>query len=402
MQDNSANRRKTLIISVLLFLFAGGGIFLFFVVQGSNDLTRQGKNQNFTYGEAAREGVSSFFKSVGIVPDEEPKLSADAVARLEGRGLPLDELGVASSNPDMSDWMAKPEQRGASAPASGSASPSVVPKMEGRSGGSVGGLGGGGSKSAGSVSRFGEGSGEGATSVSGKSVGAGGAAPGKGTLATLKNARAILGEGLRSDSAMTASSKWNQSFGVGSGSNRGGGDLAYNKSGLVSLDKIKSGEISNLKMDKKGGLKTPEVGDPTKDNEGTKKALQSDPSVKAAAEQKKKDDEKKEMAKAIADAGGQAADKALNSKGGGAPQSQEKMPEEVQSAMNNASISGKPLANGATATDSFQGAVKNKDGTWTGIYEGTQTNKDGTSFKYRDEIIFDAKGNIMAIKESNP
>jgi len=42
MQDNSANRRKTLIISVLLFLFAGGGIFLFFVVQGSNDLTRQG------------------------------------------------------------------------------------------------------------------------------------------------------------------------------------------------------------------------------------------------------------------------------------------------------------------------------------------------------------------------
>ena len=161
--------------------------------------------------------------------------------------------------------------------------------MAGRTGSPVGGSGGGGTKSSGGVSRFGEGNTGGNVNVSAKAQAGAGGPAGKGTMATLKNARAMLGEGLKSDSAMTARSKWGQSFGV-AGSGGKTGDLAYAKTGLVNLDKIKSGEISNLKMDSKGSLKTTEVSSPVKDNDGTSKALSADKKLKedAEAEMKKK------------------------------------------------------------------------------------------------------------------
>jgi len=411
MQDNSSNRRKTLIVSVLAFLFAGGGIFLFFIVQGSNDLTRAGKNQNFTYGSAAREGVTSFFKSMGVIPDEEPKLSEASIPRLMSRGVPPELLGQPPSG-DVSDWMEKPANSSASSSFGRSGSPTSVPKMQGGGGSGLAGGGGGGSKSAGSATRFGEGSTAGSTSISNKAQAGAGGGEGKGTLATLKNTRALLGEGLRSGSAMTANAKWNQSFGLGSGSNRGG-DMSY-KSGLVGLDKIKSGDIADLKMDKKGSLKASEVGSPLKDEDGTKKALGADAKVQQAAKDKAEADMKKEAAAAAV----KAAEGAMGNKGGtgtgagagtgtgagaGTGTGGNQPPEAVMTTLNDATCTppGKVLENGGVATDLKKDIVQNSDGSWTATYTGTQTNPDGTTFPYKDTVTVDAKGKFVNVTETN-
>lgn len=254
MQDNSRDKKKTLVVSVLAFLFIGGGVFLFFIIQGSNDLTGKGKN-SFSYGAAAREGVSSFFKSIGVVPDEEAIREKRKDDILAAYGFMPDGKTAG----DLSDWMSNDRAAApAQAPGGYTPRPSAVPSMSKASMSQPGG-GGGGSKSSGSSSRFGGGENSGATSVSAAAKSAAPGASGKGTLGALKNARSLLGEGLRSGSAMTASSKWGQSFGVG-GSGGKSGELAYNKSGLVGLDKIKSGEIASLKMDKNGAALAPEAG----------------------------------------------------------------------------------------------------------------------------------------------
>lgn len=385
MSFNSDNRKKTLIVSVLAFLLVGGSVFLFFVVQGSNELTGKGKNSRFSYGTAAREGVSSFFRSVGFLPQEEEKLSDAAVARLEERGLPLAELGVASSNPDMSEWM---KNAGGAAAAGRPSSPTNVPKMAAGSPGTF--AGGGGSKSAGSVTRFGGESASGVTSVNSRAQAGAAGVTDKGTMGTLKNAKALLGEGLRSNSAMTAQSKWNQSFGVGGASGGRSSDLAYNKTGLVNLDKIKSGEIADLKMDKASSLKTTDVTSPVKDDEGTKKALAGDADVKKAAEDKMKQDIAKQ---AISAAGDAATKSATQDNKGGAAADPNKPPEEVMKAAMEASCAqGCTTEDGATYKDSVRVFEKNPDGTWNCTIRGEQVNADGTKIEYRDTITYDASG----------
>lgn len=301
MADNSNNRKKALVISVLAFLLAGGGVFLFFVVQGANDLTGAAKKSTFSYGTAAREGLSSFFKRVGVIEDEEPAAKCGeaifAAAGFYPDGSPAEA--------DLSDWMAPPA---APAAASSPVAHTAVPKMGGGRLSGAGGAGAGGSKSAGSVSRFGGASATGMTSASGGGKGGGAAASEKGTLGSLKAARSVLGEGLRSNSAMTASSKWGQSFGASSGSGGSGGSLAYNKTGLVSLDKIKSGEIASLKMDKKGNPLVPEANPFKRDAEAEAKDKNLQDAKKSAAEESKKS-LKNDLAQTLAQTGADAIDK---------------------------------------------------------------------------------------------
>ena len=57
----------------------------------------------------------------------------------------------------------------------------------------------------------------------------------------------MMKEGIRSGSAMTAKSKWDQGFGAAASGKAAGGQLAYGKQGLVSLDGIKKGDIADLK-----------------------------------------------------------------------------------------------------------------------------------------------------------
>lgn len=312
MADNSNGRKKTLIVSVLAFLFIGGGIFLFFIIQGANDLTGANKNDKFHYGGAARQAAASFFKFVGF--DDVESISKEGVKErpritelLESGG----ELPATAAADSDQDWGQAPAQR--------SAAPSSIPKMAGRGGSGVGGGGAGGTKSSGGVSRFGDGAGGGNTRVTGKSLASAGGAPSKGTLGALKNARAMLGEGLRSGSAMTAKGKWDSSFGVGGGSGRGGSDLAYGKGGLVKLDGIEKGEVDNLKTTENRSLTPPDV----KAFKEDKDAEAKDPVLKKAKEAAE-DAMKKNLAStaigAIGDGltgGGKGGDKGGDGLGGG-------------------------------------------------------------------------------------
>ena len=241
MADNSRNRKKTLIVSMLAFLFIGGGVFLFFIIQGSDDLTGARKKNSFSYGFGVRNAVLPLFKRLGISTYE------DDIVRPR-KGAEENSLGISAesaASADVSDWMAD-NSAGQRSPSGGSSGgrPTSVPKMSRGAGSRMGGSGGG-TKSSGGVSRFEGGTDSGNTKISAKVSAAAGGPADKGTMGALKNARAMLREGLRSDSAMTAKSKWGQSFGVGAGGGKSG-DLAYAKTGLVKLDHIKSGEISNL------------------------------------------------------------------------------------------------------------------------------------------------------------
>jgi len=254
MADNSNGRKKALIISVLAFLLAGGGVFLFFVIQGSNDLTGADKSR-FSYGTAARGAATSFFKFLGFDSveavskvQERPRIAMAKDAAGASEGAPA--AASAAKDDPLSGWGGLKH--------GGQASPTAVPHMAGAGLPGVGGMGAGGSQSSANVSRFGDGSDSGNVKITGKSLAsASSAGAAKGTLGALQNARAELGAGLRSGSAMTAHAKWDSSFGLAGG--RGGKELAYGKSGLVGLDKIKTGEVDNLKTTDPKSLKVPDV-----------------------------------------------------------------------------------------------------------------------------------------------
>ncbi len=389
--SNSNGRRKTMIVSVLAFLFIGGGVFMFFILQGADDLTGAKKN-TFSYGGAARQGVASFFKSMGVISDDEEKLAKQKEVRTDAR-----EFLADGGKADIADWMDK----SAKAPSSSSGlrpppRSAVVPRMSAGGMSSVGG-GGGGTKSAGGASRFGGGAGSDNTKISARAQTGAGDGSGKGTLAALRNARSLLGEGLRSGSAMTASSKWNQSFGVGGGNK--GSDLAYNKAGLISLDKIKKGEIASLK-----GGPVPEAGAFQRDKEAEKqdKGIQA---AQAAADEKSKADAEAELKKAAAKAALDGLDKGLNSgntpkdsspgDSGTDPGQKPITPEEKDQARNFAVFKKTDLGDGSTMQDQKVDITRLPDGGAQFAISGVMTvPPDTTPVPYTDYYIRGTDGSL--------
>lgn len=396
MADNSNNRKKTLFVSVLLFLAAGGGIFLFLVIQGSNDLTK-GKGNTFTYGSAAREGVSSFFKYLGGSSDEEKMTEL----KTEMAEIREDLVATAqAANPDISDWVAPPSK-----PAASAASPTAVPRMGAAGLSGAGGVGGGGSKSSGGSSRFSEGSGLGSTRISRNTDSATGAAE-KGTLAALTNARAKLGDGLRSGSAATAKGKWDSSFGVGSGSGKGS-DMTYGK-GLVNLDTIKKGEIDNLKVANAKSLKVTEPGDFLRDE----KAEEKDAGIQAAkakAEAASKEAAEAAAKKAAIEAAIQAASQGAGGTAGkpanasGGPKDDRagnnanalaQIPQVVQQNATTAIFQNQQTTTGTTLQDSAINFTKTANG-FEATYTGMATpSGGGAPFPYTQTAIMKADGTI--------
>ncbi|HNW43600.1 MAG TPA: hypothetical protein PKI19_03795 [Elusimicrobiales bacterium] len=273
MADNSNGRKKTFIVSILAFLLIGGGVFLFFIIQGSNDLTKS-KNGNFQYGSIARSSLAPFFKALGLV-EEKPgrnihQIRLDKFLEKQAAGLDMDSW-MANNNPAAAD--AAPRNSASARAPSGP--PSVVPRMAGGGGGGI--AGGGSSNSSGARSGFEAGSAREHAKVTAGSA-SGSAVSGKegGVLGSLRGAQAMLNTGLRSGSAMTAKTSWDKSFGVGTtgGGSRNkasGGNMAYS-GGLVGLDTIKSGELKNLKTSDISGKSAPAANVPKPvDEEGKDK-----------------------------------------------------------------------------------------------------------------------------------
>ena len=386
MADNSNNRKKTLVIGVLAFLLTGGGVFLFFVIQGSNDLTGANKKNTFTYGGAAREATASFFKFIGFddvesIAKEGPKERL-RMKEYAAAGI-LEDGGIRPGADSDIPW-APPAASGRSAASSN------IPRMGGRGTSGIGGIGGGGSKSSGGVSRFGGGSGAGNTKISGG--GGGGGVKGKDSLASLAKARAMLGDGLRSGSASTAKGKWDSSFGVGRSAGGGGNSLAYGKTGLVNLDKIKKGEVDNLKTTDPKSLKVPEVGAPVADEKAA--------AEKAAADKEAAEDAiKKSMASSMLGAMGQGLSNSIGGKGDtGDPDSRSGAPESRDSGdcSSGATAGVCSAAVGAQIPSdtrvSYNKVGSNANGdVYEVIYEGTgkgiTPDLKGTPVSYKDTAI---------------
>jgi hypothetical protein len=394
MADNSSRRKKALIISMLAFLFIGGGIFLFFIMQGSDDLTGSGVKNSFTYGFSVREAVMPLFKSLGVSTYED-ELVAATKKRLEARGI---DLSPETSAPaDVSDWMAP---RGAGAGKTPGPSPrkgaAAVPVMALRGGAAAGGSGGS-TNSSREVSRFGAGPASGNVVISAKAKSGAGGPAGKSTLGALTNARALLGEGLRSGSALTASSKWGQGFGSGSGGSKPA-NLSYSSPGLVKLDKIESGEIPDLKMDEKGSLKIAKVSPPGNSEEEVAKAQEKNELSQKAQENKMK----LETAKAVMDAAAKAFTSGLSGDSSQKPVEKSdptKPPEDIAKVGSNSTPpdgkycpSGCALAGGGFYADNDPDYKKEGD-TWTVTYTGTQTLEDGTVIPYADKMAVVPGGN---------
>ena len=389
MADNSKSKKKGVFLLLGAFLLAGGGVFLFFIIQGADDL-KGDKNKNFSYGNVIREGVSPFFKFLGMTDNDEGSALAFK-ERMKGRGV---EIADASSV-DVSDWMTPAAGGGAAAVAakgggrSASASaPTSVPRMNG---GGRGGLpgGGGASKSSGGTSGFSGSSGGSGTRVTAGQTGQGGAESAKGTLGALRNSQSMLSAGLRSGSAMTAKSKWDRSFGLGTTSGRGGssGSMAYDKGGLVGLDKIKSGEITDLKTSGGvSGANAPAASMPKLEDDGKKST--GDPladSVKAVAQKSMGD----ALNGAVKGLTGTASD-GNRSVAGNTP------PVDVKSLTEKPSPNGPYCPNGCTGTGETGKKYTYKDtavtyenysGVWTAKYEGEQVYPDGTKVSYSDIMV---------------
>ncbi len=384
MADNEKRRRKTLLISMLVFLVSGGGIFLFFVIQGANELTGAGKQAMFSYGYAVRDAVTPLFKALGITTSQD-EMVKETKKRWEARGVDISK-GVAA--PDVSDWMAK---GGSSASGGGALPRTNVPHMAGSRLSGLGGGGGGSSKSSNSINRFGASEDSTKTTMSGGGAAAGTGGAGNGALSSLRNARSLLTTGLTSGSAMTAKGTWDRSFGV-NGAATGGKTLAYRDQGLVNLDKIKNGAIADLKMGDTGGM--PSASGPKQDIAGSEAALANDKSVQNTMEKQMKEELAKNAIDSLGNSMSNGSGNGAQGDGGsGAP------PDDVTSVGNNSKPpdgqycpQGKTLADGSSFKDNPPQYSKEGQ-TWTVTYTGTQKMPDGSSFNYSDKMVVNPGGN---------
>ncbi len=392
MSENpNSGRKKVLITSVLVFLCLGGGVFIFLVFQGLGDLKGDTKS-NFSYGFNVRDAALPVFEYFGLAESESNNAEATK-KRIAERGLETSLLDGPQA--DISDWMAKGSGAEKGAGPSGSFSvPSArtnVPKMGGGLSG-PGGAGSGGSQSSADVSRFGGGADSGNVKISGTGRGGPEAPKGRmGTLNALSTARASLGEGLRSDSAMTAKSKWDQGFGMGV-TGKKGGELAYGKPGMVKLDHIKSGDIADLKTTDPKSLKVTEPGKPERDTESEAKA-------------KAEGFGEKDAAKSMIDAVGQGVQAGAQNKNDSGPKADNRdpnfnpPPEVLALAMKSRSQGGSycdvpegcSCGAGCTYKDTTP-VVLNIGGKWHVGYNGNQTGADGKNTAYVDVCALNPGG----------
>lgn len=260
-------KKKALLVSILAFLVTGGALFILMTLQGNKDLRKD--DIRFSYGNVIKTAVAPLFEALGI---EDNTLKNSVKERLAKRIPEGQDL-------DISDWLAS-----SAANSSGGGKGGYSGKGGGAGGGygkggtasapyrkmdaqtSDGGLSGGGgtSQSSSTPTKYEKGSSADKVNTSDSLSNNRMQDSKKGSLASLKTSKSVMGAALRTDSAAVASSKWGNAFGDGRQSGAanvqggaGGQAGAYTDSGLVSLDKIKSGEIGDLKL----GTNKPSVTD---------------------------------------------------------------------------------------------------------------------------------------------
>lgn len=253
------DRRKVFVVSMLVFLLCGGGIFTFFIMRGVEDL-KDKPGFSSEYSSFPRKVMFAFMKAANFVDGEspDPKLTKFAM-ELKKKLFPELEEADSLLSPDE-----KAEKLYPSGRSSASSGQPYIPSEKIKSSmSSPGGSGGAGTQTTGSNSgAFSSGGASKGLSVSGSlAETAGKGAESKKLLARLDYMSSNIKEGLRSGSASQAKFKWDQSY-VG---NMGGSKQGKYSDAVTHLDKIR-GEVVDLKVAETGGLKAPTPGEPVQDN----------------------------------------------------------------------------------------------------------------------------------------
>lgn len=310
MTDNADRGKKSLIVMVATFLLMGGGVFVFLIWNGLQDM-QDVKFRSFGSGITGRAALP-ILKYFGFVDKETP----EGKARDE-KALKIEEAlnsGGSAAGPSgqaaAPASAAAPSRQGYSGGGSGSAS------RLGASLSGAGALGGGGSKSFSSFSGSGD---SGGLRLAGGS-GAGSSAAGAGkTMNALMASRGHLAAATNTGSALAAKSRWDQGFGMKHAGAGGGGQMSSYNQAAASLDHVETGEVGSLKFGDPGTLAVPDVGKPKAVKEGE------------TAADKAKDALKKNMADQIAQAllGGPAGG------GGDAGKPSKPLPADAEEYINN-------------------------------------------------------------------
>ena len=272
--NTEKNKRKVLIVSLLVFLVSGGGVFTFFTFQGLEDL-KDKPSFAFEYDSFPKKAFLPFLKYMGLVDTEVvSSLGKSSEAQSE-----YDPSKDPDFNPDAfsSGDVAVAGSKGAASGHRGASGRAYSPS--GKLGANMSGPGAassGGTKTGFTSSAFFSGSGF-KDARTGKTVDASKMnADSKNLLARLEGTRSLLQTGLKSGSALTAKSKWDQGF-AGSGSGHTSG-MIYS-GGATKLDKYDV-KPEDLKLGDDKGLTAPEPGEPQED----KAAEASDPLMQKAKE----------------------------------------------------------------------------------------------------------------------
>lgn len=261
MAESADRGKKSLIVMVVTFLLMGGGVFVFLIWNGLQDM-QDVKFRSYGSGIAGRATLP-ILKYFGFVDAETPegKIRDERALKIEEALNSGGQAAAAAASSVSPSSSARAPSRGYSGGGSGAAS---------RLGASLSGAGalgaGGGSKSFSSFSGPGD---SGALNLSGGSgPGGGGAVKGGKTMDALMASRGHLAAATNTNSALAARSKWDQGFGMKHAGAGGGGQLSsYNKA-AASLDHIESGEVSSLKIGDPTTLDVPDVGKPKAVKEG--------------------------------------------------------------------------------------------------------------------------------------
>ena len=372
MSEKKDSRKKALIIMIFVFLAGGGGIFIFFTLQGVGDL-KGGNRGNFHYGFNVKSALTPLF-SYFSQNDSPVELAKKAKQRLRARGLDVSLLDGTTT--DVSDWMKKGASGGSSsgsaaAHRAAAAARTPIPVM----GGSLAGIsmGGGGSQTSAGMSKFKGSDNAGSVVVASPGQSAGnGAAPGKrSTLLALNNMKSSMVEGLQSGSAMTAKAKWDKGFTAGATGAAGkSGELAYGKSGLVAMDRMAKVDLGlkNIDPEAVGSLALPEPPpDPNLDPDFIGNVLKGSKGGQEAVDAKNK----LLPPPSLPAGGGPQGRSVTPPDGGGMP------PDDIiKSAIDKFCPGGCKTGDGSTYKDKEITYAKNADGSWDVKYKGSQDSKD--------------------------
>ena len=412
-------KKKSLVVGILAFLLAGGAMFVLMTLQGAKDIKNTDAKMNFSYGNVIAGAVAPLFEALGITNDKS-ELEDATRKRVYDRSPEQFALNLADWTGEGFGSAAGDDSSSAAGGGSGSSggrnysgsAPSSEPyhKMEASLGSA--GFGGGGGRSQTSsngMSSFEKGSSADSVNTGGgNSYASGSKLPvGKGKgVETLRASRQMLSTGLTSGSANVARSQWSSAFGEGrsagktSGFSNGGKvDLnAYNSGGLANLDKIKSGEITDLKMNSIDG----------------KSGAVPAASVPTMADKDKKGDENDDkIEKALGDVLGDAANTAVESLTSGKDKESSDGKEANGKNSSDGTDSGKGMrppaefsniaekkdaegglycpdgceGEGFTYKDNPATYYKTKKGYWVVTYSGEQKMDNGDVLSYEDEYV---------------